>query len=109
MDLEEQLKRLFPDHQPSDEKKVVHKNEQNSLQDAPIICKFEKRKGKPITLLEGFEAGKNDLKALAKDLKTQLSVGGSFKDGMIIIQGNYRDKIMDILKEKGFRVKRVGG
>lgn len=109
MDLEDQLKQLFPDHQPIDEEKVVHKNDRKSLQDAPIICKFEKRKGKPITILEGFEHGKNDLKSLAKELKTNLSVGGSYKDGRIIIQGNYRNEIMNILKNKGFRVKRVGG
>ena len=109
MDLEDQLKKLFPDHVPSQNEKVVHKNDRKSLQDAPIICKFEKRKGKPITILEGFEYGKVDLKALAKELKTKLSVGGSFKDGKIIIQGNYRDKIMTILKDKGFAVKRVGG
>ncbi|MEO5789912.1 MAG: translation initiation factor, partial [Gelidibacter sp.] len=46
---------------------------------------------------------------LAKELKTKLSVGGSFKDDKIVIQGDYRDKIMAILKEKGFAVKRVGG
>ena len=46
---------------------------------------------------------------LAKEIKTTLSVGGSFKDDKIIIQGDFRDKIMKILKEKGFKVKRVGG
>ena len=46
---------------------------------------------------------------LAKEIKTKLSVGGSFKDDKIIIQGDYRDKIMAMLKEKGFNVKRVGG
>ncbi|HRN45791.1 MAG TPA: 50S ribosomal protein L25, partial [Flavobacterium sp.] len=45
----------------------------------------------------------------AKEIKIKLSVGGTFKDDSIIIQGDYRDKIMAILKEKGFKVKRVGG
>ena len=43
------------------------------------------------------------------EIKQKLNVGGSFKDDSIIIQGDYRDKIMTILKEKGFKVKRVGG
>ena len=108
MDLQDQLKNLFPDHvpEPSEEKE-----EQSDiwLQDDPIVCKYEKRKGKPITILEGYNGATEDFKKLAKDLKTQLSVGGSFKDDKIIIQGDYRDKIMAILKEKGFNVKRVGG
>ena len=79
------------------------------MQDDPIICKYEKRKGKPITILEGYTGADEDFKKLAKELKTKLSVGGSFKDDSIIIQGDYRDKIMVILKEKGFKVKRVGG
>ena len=79
------------------------------MQDDPIICKYEKRKGKPITILEGYTGADEDFKKLAKELKTKLSVGGSFKDDSIIIQGDYRDKIMVILKGKGFKVKRVGG
>ena len=66
-------------------------------------------KAKPITILEGYTGASEDFKALAKELKTTLSVGGSFKDDKIIIQGDYRDKIMSLLKEKGFNVKRVGG
>lgn len=108
MNLKDQLKNLFPDHTPEEE---VNKTESNStwLQNDPIICKYEKRKGKPITILEGYTGATKDFKELAKELKTKLSVGGSFKDDKIIIQGDYRDKIMEILKNKGFHVKRVGG
>jgi translation initiation factor 1 len=79
------------------------------IQSEPLICKFEKRKGKPTTIIEGYTGADEDFKLLAKELKTKLSVGGTFKDDSIIIQGDYRDKIMIILKEKGFKVKRVGG
>ncbi len=108
MSLEDQLKNLFPDHIP--EKEAVKPAKSTIwLQEEPIICKYEKRKGKPITILEGYRGADDDFKKLAKDLKTKLSVGGSFKDGKIIIQGDYRDKIMEMLVAKGFKVKRVGG
>ena len=108
MDLQDQLKKLFPDHIPEKEEMKEHRSD-IWLQDDPIICKYEKRKGKPITILEGYTGADTDFKKLAKELKIKLSVGGSFKDEKIIIQGDYRDKIMEILKEKGFKVKRVGG
>ena len=108
MDLQDQLKNLFPEHKPS--KEPVKKEKSTIwMQDDPIICKYEKRKGKPITILEGYTGADADFKKLAKELKTKLSVGGSFKEGKIIIQGDYRDKIMQLLQEKGFQVKRVGG
>ncbi|PQV47767.1 translation initiation factor 1 [Jejuia pallidilutea] len=109
MDLQDQLKNLFPDHKPEDTPKETSKASDIWMQDDPIICKYEKRKGKPTTILEGYTGATEDFKALAKEIKTQLSVGGSFKDDKIIIQGDYRDKIMQILKDKGFNVKRVGG
>ena len=107
MDLKEQLKKLFPEHTEAVES--VKEKSNIWLQDAPIICKYEKRKGKPITILEGYTGARSDFKILAKEIKTILSVGGSFKDDKIIIQGDYRDRIMSMLKEKGFKVKRVGG
>ena len=108
MSLEDQLKNLFPEHVP--EQKAPEKPESNIwMQDEPILCKYEKRKGKPITILEGYNGADSDLKILAKELKTKLSVGGTVKNNNIIIQGDYRDKIMQLLKDKGFQVKRVGG
>ncbi len=109
MDLKDQLKNLFPEHRSEFEEAHTIEEKGIWLQDDPIICKYEKRKGKPTTILEGYTGSDEDFKKLAKELKTKLSVGGTFKENSIIIQGDYRDRIMVILKEKGFKVKRVGG
>ena len=109
MNLQEQLKNLFPDHIESKPEEVQEVEHELFIQKEPMICKFEKRKGKATTIIEGYEGTDADFKIPAKEIKTKLSVGGTFKDDSIIIQGDYRDKIMQILKEKGFKVKRVGG
>lgn len=109
MDLKDQLKHLFPDHLPSEDPAPVQDEASLWLQDEPLLCKYEKRKGKPITIIDGYTGADNDFKQLTKDLKKRLSVGGSYKNDSIIIQGDYRDQIMQFLKEKGFNVKRVGG
>jgi len=108
MDFKDQLKNLFPEHQPTVEDTQI---EDSSIwmQEEPMICKYEKRKGKPTTIIEGYTGADSDFKRLAKEIKKMLSVGGSFKNEQIIIQGDYRDKIMGFLKNKGFKVKRVGG
>ena len=108
MNLQDQLKNLFPEHQPTDEDAQVE-DASIWLQEDPMSCKYEKRKGKPITIIEGYAGADSDFKQLAKEIKKMLSVGGSFKNEQIIIQGDYRDKIMAFLKDKGFKVKRVGG
>ncbi len=105
--LREQLKKLFPEH--IEETVPTEKTSTIWLQDEPLLCKYEKRKGKPTTIIEGYNGADTDFKILAKELKTFLGVGGSVKDDCIIIQGDYREKIMDFLKNKGFKVKRVGG
>ena len=107
MDLRSQLKMLFPDHQGEEAPEEVRPNVW--MQDEPLVCKYEKRNGKPITVIEGYNGADSDFKILAKELKTQLGVGGAVKNDTILIQGDYRDKIMALLKEKGFKVKRVGG
>ena len=67
------------------------------------------RAGKTVTVIKGFEGEASELKELAKMLKNAVGVGGTIKNGEIIIQGNYRDKLMDHLTEMGHKVKRVGG
>lgn len=64
------------------------------------------RGGKQVTLVTGFIGGADDLKALAKTLKTRLGVGGAAKDGEITIQGDFRDKVTEILKQLGYNAKR---
>jgi translation initiation factor 1 len=109
MDLQDQLKNLFPDHEPSQEEVIPKSEHKLYVQKEPMTCKFEKRKGKATTVIEGYEGSDEDFKILAKEIKTKLSVGGTFKDDSIIIQGDYRDRIMKLLQEKGFKTKRVGG
>ena len=108
MDLKDQLKKLYPDHIEVTPPVVVQ-DQKIWIQQDPLICKYEKRKGKALTILEGFTINDIEVKNIAKELKKKLSVGGSLKDGYIIIQGDYRDKIMEILHSKGFKTKRVGG
>lgn len=107
MDLRDQLKNLFPEHEEQDFEMPEEKFEQKN----PLVCKYEKkgRNGKPVTLVEGFEGSEEELKQISKKIKTTLGIGGSEKDGVIIIQGDNRDKIMKILQDLGYKTKRVGG
>jgi len=67
------------------------------------------RGGKTVTLIKGFEGDISELKALAKELKNEFKVGGTVKNGDILIQGNFRDLIISFLQSQGHSVKRVGG
>lgn len=67
------------------------------------------RAGKTVTVIKGFEGDQAELKNLAKTLKQLVGSGGTVKDGEIIIQGNYREILMEKLRDMGHDVKRVGG
>ena len=69
----------------------------------------KQRGGKEVTLIEGFIGSEDDLKDLGKMVKQKCGVGGTAKDGEILIQGNFRDKVCVLLEKEGYQVKRKGG
>ena len=81
-----------------------------SNEDQNLLVRIEKkgRGGKVVTIVEGFQGSQDDRKALAKMLKNKCGVGGSQKDGDIIIQGDVKDKVYNILLEENYKVKKSG-
>ncbi len=78
-------------------------------QELKVYLDRKNRGGKTATLIKGFVGTEADLTSLGKQLKAACGVGGSAKDGEIIIQGEKRDKVMQLLQKEGYKVKRVGG
>ena len=67
------------------------------------------RKGKGVTVITGLRLNEKDLKALAKELKKKCGAGGTVAERNIEIQGDMRDRLVELLTKKGYKVKRVGG
>jgi translation initiation factor 1 len=98
-----------PDFQYNNDAESEAETLDPTRQDLRIQLDKKQRNGKKATLITGFVGKDDDLKSLAKLLKTKCGVGGSAKDGEILIQGDFCNKVIEILKSENYRVKRSGG
>ena len=92
-----------------DELPVVEEILTNAQQDLRVLLDKKNRAGKAVTLVTGFRGNEIQLADLGKMLKTKCGVGGAAKDGEIMIQGDFRDKVILLLQKEGFKVKKSGG
>jgi translation initiation factor 1 len=99
-----------PENAPDEKESESQKKPAYFLAPIRVFIEKKHRGGKEATLVRGFEGPESELENLGKLLKQKCSVGGSVKDNEIIIQGNQREKVMQILLDLGYKnSKKAGG
>jgi translation initiation factor 1 len=93
------------ENSPSEQSSALPAHQQN----LKVFLDRSLRAGKQVTLVSGFQGSTDDLEKLTKMLKTRCGVGGSCKDGEILIQGDVREKVIDLLAKEGYKAKKAGG
>lgn len=100
----------------STDRDFEYKHEEDTIQETlppqqqvlKVLLDRKGRAGKTVTLIKGFRGSEDDLKMLGKKLKTQCGTGGAIKDGDILIQGNFRDKVIGFLLQQGYHAIKTG-
>ena len=107
LDWKQQLNSLKSELPEGEELQTTENENVIKIQKEPLRIELDKRKGKPATLITNFQGDEESLKELAAILKKKCSAGGSARDGEILIQGDFRTKISDILTDLNYKVKKL--
>ena len=108
MDWKEKLGLAFnidPESVSNEPEEQLAEDEKKCTQRLDIMLDKRNRNGKKVTLIVNFDGSEEALKSLAKELKQHCGVGGSARGGEILIQGDFRDKILSFLKDNGYKAR----